>query len=41
MAEHDKQKLADARSIYVKWPHGGWLLWNWDQCKWEHVNERG
>lgn len=22
--------------IKVKWPHGGWLVWNWDLCKWEH-----
>jgi hypothetical protein len=23
--------------IKVKWPHGGWLVWNWDLCRWEHV----
>jgi hypothetical protein len=26
--------------IYVKWPHGGWLLWNWDLVCWEHVSEK-
>jgi hypothetical protein len=22
--------------IKVKWPHGGWLWWNWHTCKWEY-----
>jgi hypothetical protein len=26
--------------IYVKWPHGGWLLWNWEKRNWDHVAEK-
>lgn len=26
--------------IYVQWPHGGWLVWNWQTSRWDHVAVR-
>lgn len=36
-------KMADGNDssrslIKVRWPHGGWIVWNYDLCKWEHVD---
>ncbi|UGY23800.1 hypothetical protein HU675_0038615 [Bradyrhizobium septentrionale] len=22
-------------AIRVMWPHGGWIVWNWDLCRWD------
>lgn len=21
--------------IRVRWPEGGWIVWNWHTCKWD------
>lgn len=21
--------------IRVRWPHGGWIVWNWHTCEWD------
>ena len=26
--------------ISVRWPHGGWIVWNWTTCEWDHVDAR-
>jgi hypothetical protein len=23
--------------IRVRWPHGGWLYWNWRTVQWDHL----
>jgi hypothetical protein len=35
-----KKMTPPREEIYVKWPHGGWLRWNWDHRRWDHVDER-
>ena len=25
--------------ISMKWPHGGYLVWDWDHHKWDHVRD--
>ena len=26
--------------ISVRWPHGGWIVWNWITHKWDHLDTR-
>lgn len=23
--------------IKVKWPHGGYIVWNWHTCNWDFI----
>jgi hypothetical protein len=25
--------------IWVRWPAGGYIIWNWDRITWDHVDE--
>lgn len=24
---------------WVKWPHGGYIVWDWNNHKWDHMTE--
>jgi hypothetical protein len=30
------EQLPDRPVIRVRWPHGGWIVWNWTAARWDH-----
>jgi len=40
MGDNPYERGPEMPVISVRWPHGGWIVWNWDTCAWDRMADR-